>query len=245
LPRGKPFRDNRTVAPTGGRIVITKTGEPFQNVYELLKSLGGIPPSRVLLRPAPGTATEKDLLAYTDRTDRACELVDGTLVEKPMGFAESYVGSEIIRLLGNHLFATGLGIVVGEQAMMRLVPGLVRAPDVSFIRWDKLPGRKIPRERIPELYPDLAVEVLSKSNTKAEMTRKLREYFLVGVSLVWLVDPAHRQVRVYIPTGENTTLDETGVLDGGDVLPGLSIPISPLFANLPDPPAPRKRRAPK
>jgi Uma2 family endonuclease len=221
--------------------MIAKTVEPFEFMSELLLRLGGIPPSRVLSRPAPGTATEKDLLAYTDRTGRGCELVDGTLVEKPVGFAESFVASEIARILGNHLAATGLGIVVGEQAMMRLVSGLVRAPDVSFIRWDKLPGRKIPRERIPELYPDLAVEVLSKSNTKGEMTRKLREYFLAGVSLVWLVDPVRRHVRVHTPTGEELTFDESGTLDGGEVLPGLSILVASLFADLADAPAPRKR----
>ena len=219
----------------------TKTIELFERMSELLESLGGIPAARVLLRPTPGTATEKDLHDYVERTGRVCELIDRVLVEKPMGLAESFIASEISRIIGNHLAATGLGIVVGEAAAMRLLPGLVRAPDVSFIHWDKLPGRKLPRKPIPDLYPDLAVEVLSNSNTKAEMERKKREYFLVGVSLVWLVDPARRHVRIHPAGGEQTILEETGVLDGGDVLPGLSIPIGPLFANLLDAPAPRKR----
>jgi Uma2 family endonuclease len=225
--------------------MITKTVEPFQNVSELLESLGGIPPQRVLLRPTPGTATEKDLVAYVERTGRLCELVDGVLVEKPMGLLESIIASQIAAEIVFHLRLTNLGVVAGEAGPMRMLPGLVRMPDVSFIHWDKLPGRKFPRKPISDLYPDLAVEVLSKSNTKGEIDRKLREYFLAGVSLVWVVDPPRRQVRVYIPTGETTTLDETGVLDGGDVLPGLSIPIAPLFANLPDAPTPRKRRSPK
>lgn len=244
LPRAKPFRDNRAIAPTGVRIMTAKTIESYQNISELLVSLGGIAPERVLLRPTPGTATEKDLLAYADRTGRLCELVDGVLVEKTMGFGECIVGAEILRLLGNHLAATGLGVVVGEQAMMRLVPGLVRAPDVSFLSWEKLPGRKAPRKRILDLAPDLAVEVLSKSNTKGEMTRKLRDYFFHGVRLVWVVDPARRTVRVCTPDGGEMTLTEADSLDGGDVLPGLVILIALLFATVPDAPAPRKRRSP-
>ena len=209
---------------------------------ELLESLGGIPPDRVLLRPVPGTAKEDDLIAYVERTGRLCELVDGVLVEKPMGFGESLVAGEIQWMIRTHLAAMSLGAVVGEAAAMRLMPGLVRAPDVSFIRWEKLPGRKAPHKRVPDLVPDLAVEVLSKSNTKGEMTRKLRDYFFHGVLLAWIVDPAKRTVRVCTPDGHETTLTEADSLDGGNVLPGLVIPIAPLFATVPDTPAPRKRQ---
>ena len=217
----------------------TKTIEPFETMSELLDSLGGVSPKRVLLRPNPGTATEQDLLAHVDRTGRFAELIDGVLVEKAMGFGESLVAGEIQWMIRTHLAATHLGAVVGEAAMMRLMPGLVRAPDVSFIRWEKLPGRKAPRKRVPDLVPDLAVEVLSKSNTKGEMTRKLRDYFFHGVRLVWVVDPVRLTVHVCTPDGE-TTLSKADSLDGGDVLPGLVIPIAPLFATVPDAPTPRK-----
>ena len=73
--------------------------------------------------------------------------------------------------------------------MVWLFRGLVRIPDVAFTSWERLPGRRVPPEPIPELAPDLAVEVLSQSNTEAEMTRKRGEYFAAGVRLVWLVDP--------------------------------------------------------
>ena len=242
LSHQNPLRDNHTITNTGGKNMTTKTGGPIERMSELLESLGGIPPERVLLRPVPGTATEEDLIAHVERTGRSCELIDGILVEKPMGFGECLVGAEILRLVGNHLAATNLGAVVGEAAAMRLMPGLVRAPDVSFIRWEKLPGRKAPRKPVPDLVPDLAVEVLSKSNSKGEMTRKLREYFFHGVRLAWLVDPVKRTVRVCTPDGNETTLTEADSLEGGDVLPGLIIPIAPLFATVPDGPAPRKRR---
>ena len=70
-----------------------------------------------------------------------------------------------------------LGLVSGADGSVRLFPGLVRMPDVAFASWDRFPDRKIPKEPIPSLAPDLVIEVLSESNTKAEMERKRGEYF--------------------------------------------------------------------
>ena len=80
--------------------------------------------------------------------------------------------------------------------------------------------------------PDLAIEVLSGSNTKAEMERKRAECFDAGVRLVWEVDPTTRIVSVYTPDGSVVRLDSSQTLDGGDVLPGFSLVLSELFAEL-------------
>jgi Uma2 family endonuclease len=121
---------------------------------------------------------------------------------------------------------------------VRLLKGLVRIPDVSFFLWDKLPGRVLPAEPIP----DLAVEVLSENNTPEEMERKLREDFLAGVRLVWMIDPRKRRVEVYTaPDAPAATLDETQALNGGNVLPGFTLPLAELFARLPA--VPRKTRS--
>jgi Uma2 family endonuclease len=85
---------------------------------------------------------------------------------------------------------------------------------------------------MPDLAPDLAIEVLSKHNTKAEMRRKLKEYFLTGVELVWFVDPARRTVQVYTSPDESHTVREDEKLDGGNVLPGFKLPMRKLFARL-------------
>ena len=90
-----------------------------------------------------------------------------------------------------------LGIVTGADGTIRLFPGLVRMPDVAFASWNCFPDRKRPRTPIPHIAPDLVVEVLSKGNTKAEMARKLREYFDAGVRIVWMVDRRKRTVHVY------------------------------------------------
>lgn len=210
-------------------------------VAELLKKLGGIPGERVLLDPPPGTATEKDVLEVEARQGRICELVDGVLVEKAMGFEESFLALEIAFLLRQFLAEHKLGILAGEQGPFRLWPGLVRIPDVSFISWNQLPNRKVPKKAIPELYPDLAVEVLSRKNTKAEIDRKLHEYFRSGTRLAWVVDPRKRNVRVYTGPDQVDLLNEDQSLDGGEVLPGLSLPLHEVFAQLEEEPARKKK----
>jgi Uma2 family endonuclease len=115
---------------------------------------------------------------------------------------------------------------------MRIAPGLVRIPDASFVNWDQFPERCIPLIPVPAIHPDLAVEVLSESNTKREMDEKLANYFEAGTSLVWYVDPESRSVRVYTSPEEFTTVPVTGTLDGGTVLPGFTLPVADIFAEL-------------
>jgi Uma2 family endonuclease len=209
-----------------------------------VQKLGNIPLERICFRPPPGTATERDLIAAMRRSDRLYELVDGTLVEKAMGLSESMIAGLILRRMGNFAEEHDLGILAGADGTVRLLKGLVRIPDVSFFCWDKLPDRMLPSEPIPDLFPDLAVEILSETNTKEEMDRKLKEYFLAGVGLVWMIDPRKRTAAVYTALDAPVaTLDETGVLDGGDVLPGFVLPMAELFARLPAATGPKKTRS--
>jgi Uma2 family endonuclease len=134
--------------------------------------------------------------------------------------------------LDSFVRARKLGKIVGKQATMQILTGLVRIPDVAFISWDRFPNRRIPEEPVPALVPDLAIEVISKNNTLAEMARKRHEYFTAGVRLVWMVDHFSRTVTVYTSEKEFRTLTESDILDGGGVLPGLAIPIRDIFAEL-------------
>lgn len=206
-------------------------------VADLLARFGPILISRIRTDPAPGTATEADVIEIHDREGRLYELVDGVLVEKAMGYHESYLACLLIQLLNNFVIPRKLGLVAGEGGMMRLTVGLVRIPDVSFVSWDRLPDRQVPREPIPDLAPDLAVEVLSASNTRKEMDEKLRNYFKAGARLVWYVDPPARTVTVYTSPQPAAVLHESDTLDGGAVLPGFALPLRELFAE-PAPGAP-------
>jgi Uma2 family endonuclease len=207
------------------------TATEHTTIADLLEGLGGIPARRVLFKPLPGTATERDLVALSERNNRLYELVDGTLVEKAMGFDEAIFGYFLGLDLGNYIRTHDLGKPVGDGALMRLFPGLVRIPDAAFISWERYPRKKRRRGEIPTLAPDLVVEVLSKDNTRKEMARKLREYFKAGVRLVWYVDPSKRTVTVYTAVDRSTVLTEEHTLDGGDVLPGFSLSIRDWFAD--------------
>jgi Uma2 family endonuclease len=98
--------------------------------------------------------------------------------------------------------------------------------------WDRFPDRRVPKAPVPALVPDLVVEALSESNTLAEMERKRAEYFDAGVWVIWEVDPERRSVCVYTPGGIVNRLDSSQILDGGQVLPGFSLVLSELFAEL-------------
>lgn len=197
---------------------------------DLVEHFGPIPLNRVRTDPPPGSATEQDVIEIHDRENRLCELLDGTLLEKTTGSFESYLALYFGHLLTAFVHDHQLGIVLGADGMVRLARGLVRIPDVSFISWQRLPGRVFPREEIWTLAPDLAVEIISRHNTREEMERKLLDYFGTGVRLVWYVYPTTREVRVYTSPDRYVTLGNQDSLDGGDVLPGFQLPLATLFA---------------
>lgn len=197
---------------------------------DLVHRFGAIPLSRVRHDPAPGTATEEDVVRIHDREDRLYELVDLTLVEKTVGTYGSYLAAVMVRILGNFALDRDLGIVLGADGMMRLATGLVRIPDVSVISWDRLPNRRILDQAIADVVPDLAVEVISPGNTREEMDRKLHEYIEAGVRLVWYVYPRDREVHVYTTTDDCKVISAEQALEGGEVLPGFTLPVASLFS---------------
>lgn len=192
----------------------------------------GVQPSRIRLTPYP--ATEDDVLRIKAREGRLFELDDGVLVEKDMSYESGYVALTLGGLLRDHVRPGRLGAVNGPDGMMKLVAGMVRMPDVSFIPWSRFPGGRVPTTPVPLVAPDLAVEVLSPNNTRAEIDRKLGEYFAHGTVLAWVVDPAARTVEV-LTTPDRAAAARLGVgdtLTGGVVLPGFAVPVADLFTDL-------------
>ena len=132
----------------------TTASPTIKTLADLRKRLGGIPLDRIWFHPAPGTATEKDVIEVENRENRLCELVDGTLVEKAMGFDEA----RLALLLGHliDLFSKNdLGVCVGADGMMRIAPGLVRIPDVSFIAGTGYRDARPQKSRFPPWRPTL------------------------------------------------------------------------------------------
>ena len=102
-------------------------------------------------------------------------------------------------------------------------------PDVSYVSWARLPDRKLPSEAIPDLVPDLAIEVLSASNTKQEMERKRRDYFQAGSRQVWLVDGKAREFHVYTGVRKRKVYQGDATVPGGNVLPGFELALPVYF----------------
>jgi Uma2 family endonuclease len=204
------------------------------DIAEWLRSLGNVPLDRIVMDPLPGTADERDLLRLVERDKRLVELIDGTLVEKPVGHKESQIAMRLGLAMGSFIYSRRLGYLTGEAGTLRMKSGRVRLPDLTFVSIDDLPGGVVPDEPIPELPPTLAVEVVSDSNTREEMRLKTNEYFESGARLVWLVYPKTKTVAVFEGASAEPArvLAEGDTLDGGSALRGFSIPVADIFAPL-------------
>ena len=179
-----------------------------------------------------------DLLAMPD--GHHFELVDGQLVEKPMGWEASYVATRIAAFISQFLAANNLGWCVAEGSYQCFAddPHQIRKPDVSFLSWQRMPEERPPAGHCT-IAPDLAVEVISPTNTFSEIDRKVHEYLGVGVRVVWVVNPPSQTIHIYRPGESNVRLlHADDVLTGGDVLPGFECPVHELFAT----PAPQSRQ---
>jgi Uma2 family endonuclease len=201
---------------------------------DLQRFLGDVPAERIRLFPSPGTATEADLLAILDHDDRICELIDGVLLEKDMASHESLLALYLGYLLNAYLASHPIGIALGPDGPLRLSPKRVRIPDVSVIRWERFPNRRIPASQaVFDVVPDLVIEILSQGNTDREMELKRNEYLEAGVQFVWYLAPRARTAKVYFSDGTVQELDEHGTLSGGTVLPGFELPLQSFFDHFP------------
>ena len=199
---------------------------------ELCERFGDMPPERIRRDPPPGTATVQDVLAIDARGERCPELVDGVLLEKTVGWRESKLAMLIGAALLQFVRAGRLGSITSPDGPVRLLPRMVRIPDVAFYSRERMRSVPKPVPPVPALVPDLAVEVLSESNTRREMDEKLADYFRAGVRLVWYFDPQARTVQVFASPTDMTILTAADTLTGGEVLPGFALPLAGLFAEL-------------
>ena len=159
------------------------------------------------------------------------ELVKGELRRmSPAGGEHGAVVWNLSSLLGPHIKADKLGQGFGAETGFKIAadPDTVRAPDVAFVRRERIPEAGIPKN-FWEIAPDLAVEVVSPGDTYDEVDEKVNDWLDAGTRAVWVVNPRKRLVSVYRSVKDVTILTEEDVLDGGDVLPGFSCKVSEIF----------------
>lgn len=160
------------------------------------------------------------------------EIVNGQLRElSPMGAFEVVLASELAALLREFAKADKLGVVVVEVLfILDAQRQIQRRPDVAFVSFPRWPDRTVPRANAWNVVPDLAVEIVSPSNTAEEIDGKITDYFQAGVSVVWVLYPESGRVYVYESPTKVKGVERTGELDGGTVLPGLRLAIEKIFA---------------
>lgn len=184
----------------------------------------------VPVMPSTALLTADDLLQLRIR-GKCTELVGGVLVvREPPGWTHGVVAMRLGAALANHAQRTGVGIVLAAETGFHLAsdPDTVRAPDVAFVRRDRLP----PPDTVgyPVLSPDLAVEILSPRDRPGEVLAKVADWLSAGARLVWVIDPQRRLARVYRLDGTEAQLHADDTLDGEDVLPGFACPLATILS---------------
>jgi Uma2 family endonuclease len=174
--------------------------------------------------------TAEEFLVYPVH-DAKAELVRGELrVTPPAGGPHGVAVSNLEFLLSTHVRPRRLGPVYGAgigYELLRL-PRTVRVPDASFVRADRLPSEGV-GPGLLKLAPDLAIEVLSPSETASELEEKLDDYLVSGAALIWVVDPVRRTVMIVSADAPVRWLREGDTLDGGNILPAFACAVSEIF----------------
>lgn len=179
--------------------------------------------------------TAADLWALAHHPDYAglcLELVEGALrIMTPAGGEHGGLALRIGARLQVFVDDRGLGYTTAAETGYILFRNLsggdtVRAPDAGFVAAERLPDG-LPQGYIP-CAPDLAVEIISPGDAADEIHAKVQDFLRAGTRLLWVVYPRTRTVDVHTPQGART-LTLTDTLDGGDVLPGFTLPLRELF----------------
>ena len=159
------------------------------------------------------------------------ELVDGVLHRKvSAGVEHSFIAGNILAAFHAHVRPRRSGRVGGTDGgvLIRRNPDNVREPDVFFVSAARLP-LNVRVQGYLEVVPELVVEIVSPSDRERDVREKIRIWLDLGVSMMLEVRPAQRAIMVHRPDASPVTLTGDDVLDGGDVLPGFSLPLSDIF----------------
>ena len=176
--------------------------------------------------------TADDLLAISQRDDARFELLQGDLIMmSPAGSKHGNLAMKIGARIQVYVEDQGLGYVFAAETgfFIESDPDTVRAPDVGYIRQERLPADGLPDQYFPGA-PDLAVEVVSPNDSASDVQAKVRDWLSHGTQLVWVVEPKSETAMVYRGDGSVGLLSRGDNFDGEDVLPGFSYALDRLFA---------------
>ena len=180
---------------------------------------------------AIGSAARSIPASIVPPDDMLYEVVDGQINEKIVGVREGNIATLLSGFIFMFLQQHRLGRVIGETMfLIDAAKNLQRRPDVAFVsksRWAL--DRGVPDSAAWDVVPDLAMEVVSPTNSAVEVQAKIEEYFAAGVSRVWVVYPKQKKVHIYASATVIQVLQLGDELDGGELIPGFRLSLATLF----------------
>jgi len=188
----------------------------------------------MVIRDKTYTADEFFALMEARTDDRRFELIEGSIVEMPPSrYSKSVIAATIIIYLGQYVIENDLGLVSGADGGFALTASDVRIPNVAFVAKDRIQGD------LPKLVngaPDLAVEVISPSETPVSINEKTHLYFDTGAKVVWIIYPDDRSAEIRTPSDEGFHVITVGIddaLHAKSVLPDFELPLKKIFPKSP------------
>jgi Uma2 family endonuclease len=174
---------------------------------------------------------EFEALSLASKVSPRAELIDGEIVESMGGdFTHSMVTGNVYWVIRGFVSAHKLGhVITGETGVhIRSELPRCRLADVAFLSYKRVPKGQ-DRKHFLRVPPELIVEVLAEDDTWTDIEDKIQDYHNTGVDMVWVADPQTRTVRVYPRGADPSIVHDGSEIDGGDILPGLKVPIARFF----------------
>lgn len=172
--------------------------------------------------------TDEELMSLPDDGFKH-EYVDGEVTSVAVTGLHEDIGAILMYFLTP--YALKVGRIYGSSVGCRMRDGNIRVPDVSVMRSDRLPGGRSPNGFL-EGAPDLCVEIISPSESRPDMFRKISEYFDSGARQVWHVFPESRKIAVYSLTDEVRVYEADDEITGGEIVPGFHCRVADLFEGI-------------
>ncbi|MBI3853690.1 MAG: Uma2 family endonuclease [Verrucomicrobia bacterium] len=160
------------------------------------------------------------------------EVVNGELVMSPKNnWYHGRICTRLIIAIGNFAEKHRLGAVLDSSTGFWMFNRNCRAPDVSFVPKSRMEtlGFKPSERRFFPGAPDLAVEILSPNNTRAEIDARLKDFFASGTQIAWIIDPESETAEVCHAPTQRKLVGSGALLEGEHLLPGFQFPIAKLF----------------
>ena len=161
------------------------------------------------------------------------ELVEGKLVMSPAGYEHGDISVALVIALGDYVRRHRLGRVADSSTGFKMLNGNVLSPDVSFVANERFHGMRSLPEGFFQGAPDLAVEVLSPGDRKTHLDRKLKDYFINGTRLAWVINPKKQSVLLHRGVAPHKLLSVRDTLEGEEVVLGFAMAVSDLFSPFP------------